>query len=155
MSWRLSVNWTFSLWCVPLIKSVSLIHKNIRSVCYSHVPVYRSIWRKAHYGMTHKTITSVLKVSTDIITNIPARHIGLAEILATMSVLTFKIAVILFYIFNNISVMSWLLVLLVGESEVPLEHHRPAEIRWQTFSQNVESSTPHHERDSNSQRYWW
>jgi hypothetical protein len=38
-----------------------------------------------------KTIMSVLKASTDIITNIPAR-----EILAIMSVLTFKIAVILY-----------------------------------------------------------
>jgi hypothetical protein len=33
-----------------------------------------------------KTITSVLKASTNIITNIPARSIGLAEILAIMSV---------------------------------------------------------------------
>jgi hypothetical protein len=54
MSWRLSANWTFSLWCVPLIKYASLIHKNIRSVRYSHAPVYRSIRRKTYYGMTHK-----------------------------------------------------------------------------------------------------
>jgi len=45
---------------------------------------------------TIKTITSVLKVSTDIITNIPARPVGLAEILAIRSVSTFKIAVILY-----------------------------------------------------------
>ena len=43
-----------------------------------------------------KTIMSVLKTSTDIITNIPAQPIGLAEILAIMSVSTFKIAVILY-----------------------------------------------------------
>jgi hypothetical protein len=43
-----------------------------------------------------KTIMSVLKASTDIITNIPARPIGLAEILAIRSVSTFKIAVILY-----------------------------------------------------------
>ena len=40
--------------------------------------------------------TSVLKASTVIITNIPTRPIGLAEILAIMSVSTFKIAVILY-----------------------------------------------------------
>jgi hypothetical protein len=40
-----------------------------------------------------KTITSVLKASTDIITNI-----GLAEILAIMSVSTFKIDVILYVV---------------------------------------------------------
>jgi hypothetical protein len=43
-----------------------------------------------------KTITSVLKAATDIITNIPSRPIGLAEILAIISVSTFKIAVILY-----------------------------------------------------------
>jgi len=43
-----------------------------------------------------KTITSVLKASTDIITNIPVCPIGLAEILAIMSVSTFKIYVILY-----------------------------------------------------------
>ena len=37
-----------------------------------------------------KTITSVLKASIDIITNITARLMGLAEILAIMSVSTFK-----------------------------------------------------------------
>jgi hypothetical protein len=35
---------------------------------------------------TIKTITSVLKASTDIITNIPAPHLGLAEIVGIMSV---------------------------------------------------------------------
>ena len=43
-----------------------------------------------------KTTMSVLKASTDIITNIPSRPIGLAEILAIMSVSTFKIVVILY-----------------------------------------------------------
>ena len=42
-----------------------------------------------------KTITSVLKASTDILTNILVRPVGLAEILEIMSVTTFKIAVIL------------------------------------------------------------
>ena len=33
---------------------LTLIHKNIRSVCNSHAQVYRSIWRKTHYDVTDK-----------------------------------------------------------------------------------------------------
>ena len=44
--------------------------------------------------------------------------------------------------FYNISVISWQSVLLVEETG---ENHR------QTLSHNVVSSSPHHERDSNSQ----
>ena len=43
-----------------------------------------------------KTIASVLKASTDIITNISAQPVGLTEIWAIMSISTFKIAVILY-----------------------------------------------------------
>jgi hypothetical protein len=39
--------------------------------------------------------------------------------------------------FNNISVMSWLSVLLVEETGVPGENHRPVASHWQTLSQNV------------------
>jgi hypothetical protein len=52
--------------------------------------------------------------------------------------------------FNNISVISWLSVLLVEETEVPIENHRPAASHWQTLSHNDVSSTPHHEQGSNS-----
>ena len=44
--------------------------------------------------------------------------------------------------FNNISVISWRSVLLVDETWVPRENHRPAAIHWQTLSHNVVSSTP-------------
>ena len=37
-------------------------------------------------------------------------------------------------------------------SGVPGENHRPAASHWQTLSYNVESSTPPHKRDLNSQR---
>jgi hypothetical protein len=53
--------------------------------------------------------------------------------------------------FNNISVISWRSVLLV---EVPGENHRPNASHRQTLSHNVVSSTPRHERGSNSQLYW-
>jgi hypothetical protein len=47
--------------------------------------------------------------------------------------------------FNNISVISWLSVLLVEETGVPRENHRPAVSHWQTLSHNILSSTPRHE----------
>jgi hypothetical protein len=53
--------------------------------------------------------------------------------------------------FNNILVKSWRSVLLVEETRVPGENHRPVAIHWQTLSQ-VASSTPRHERGSNSRR---
>jgi hypothetical protein len=52
--------------------------------------------------------------------------------------------------FNNISVISWRSVLLVEETGVPGETHRPVTSYLQTVSHNVVSSTPSHERDSNS-----
>ena len=44
---------------------------------------------------------------------------------------------------NNISVISWKSGLLVEETGVPGEHHRPVAKHWQTLSHNVVSSTPH------------
>jgi hypothetical protein len=44
--------------------------------------------------------------------------------------------------FNNISVISWRSVLLVGETRVPRENHRPVASHWQTLSHIVVSSTP-------------
>jgi hypothetical protein len=38
--------------------------------------------------------------------------------------------------FNNISVISWRLVLLVGETGVTGENHRHAASRWQVLSHN-------------------
>ena len=43
--------------------------------------------------------------------------------------------------FNNISVISLRSVLLVEETGVPRENHRPAASHWQTLSHNVVSST--------------
>jgi hypothetical protein len=45
----------------------------------------------------------------------------------------------------------WWSVLLVEETRVPEENHWPVASHWQTLLHNVVSSTPHHERDSNSQ----
>ena len=54
--------------------------------------------------------------------------------------------------FRNISAILWQSVLMVDETGVPGENHRPVESHWQTLSHNIVSSTPGHERDSNSQR---
>jgi len=53
--------------------------------------------------------------------------------------------------FNNISTVLWRSVLLVEETGVPGENHRPAASHWQTLSHIFVSSTPRHEWDSNSQ----
>jgi len=54
--------------------------------------------------------------------------------------------------FNNISVISWWSVLMVEETGVSRENHRPAASHSQTLSHNVVFSTPCNERDLNSQR---
>ena len=52
---------------------------------------------------------------------------------------------------NNISVISWLSVLLVEETGVPGKKHQPVASHWQILSYNVGSSTHRHEQGSNSQ----
>jgi len=56
--------------------------------------------------------------------------------------------------FNNISAISWLSVLLVEETGVTGENHRPAtnkNVADKFLSRNVVSSTPCLQQDSNSQ----
>jgi hypothetical protein len=52
--------------------------------------------------------------------------------------------------FNNISAISWQSVLLMEETAVLRENHRPAASHHQTLSHNVVSSTSCHEWGSNS-----
>ena len=65
-----------------------------------------------------------------------------------------EIGLYCFPISNNISVTSRRSGLLVEETGVPGENHRPAANHRQTLSHNVVSGIPRHERDSNSQFYW-
>jgi hypothetical protein len=44
--------------------------------------------------------------------------------------------------FNNISVISWLSILLVEETGGPEENHRPAAVYWKNLSHKVAWSTP-------------
>jgi len=55
-------------------------------------------------------------------------------------------------ILNNISVISWRSILLLEETGVPGENHRPVANHWQTLSHNIVSSSTRHERSSNSPR---
>jgi len=52
--------------------------------------------------------------------------------------------------FNNISVISWRSVLLLEDTRMPGETHRPVASYPQTLPPNVVSSTPRHQRGSNS-----
>jgi hypothetical protein len=45
--------------------------------------------------------------------------------------------------FNNISVISWGSILLMEETGVPRENHRPVASHWLNLSLNVVSNTPH------------
>ena len=49
--------------------------------------------------------------------------------------------------FNNISVISWRSVLLVEETEVSGENHRPVTSHQQILSHNVVSSAPRLEKN--------
>jgi hypothetical protein len=52
--------------------------------------------------------------------------------------------------FNNISVISLWSVLLMEETRVSKENHRPAASHWKTLSHNVVSSTPCQLEDQNN-----
>ena len=82
---------------------------------------------------TKTVCTGILYVS-----HITVRQVDVFESCGFCSVDMAKIMVF----FKNISVISWWLALLVPETGVPRENHRPAESHWQTLSHNIVSSTP-------------
>jgi hypothetical protein len=53
--------------------------------------------------------------------------------------------------YNNISAISRQSVLLAEETREPGENYWPVASHWQTLPHNVVSSTPGHEKGSNSQ----
>ena len=103
----------FDFWCVSLIKSESLNWPWSTKILGQFVACMHMFIGQSDVDhiMTSpiKTITWILKASTDIITNIPARSIGLAKTLTIMSVSTFKIAVIL-YLLLHVFQIDWLIV---------------------------------------------
>jgi hypothetical protein len=64
------------------------------------------------------------------------RHLH-ANVLPSVRVMVFNTT------FNNISVISWRQVLLVEETGVPGENHRPAASHWQTVLHKQDSKSQH------------
>ena len=81
-----------------------------------------SNWIHSNYGQCQRNKRIVLYLTTDL-------H------LITGWVRVFDAS------FNNISVISWRSVLLVKETGVPTENHRPTTSHWQTLSHNFVSWT--------------
>jgi hypothetical protein len=74
----------------------------------------------------------------------------------TMGIKRFRLGLYCWRHFLQFSIISWMSVLLVEETRVTEENHRPVASHWQTLSHNVVSSTSGHERNSNSQlKCWW
>jgi hypothetical protein len=75
------------------------------------------------------------------------RRSGAGRIISLLHIkLKFRVRAMMFSAtFNNITVISWRAVLLVQETGIPGENHQ------QILLHNVVLSTPHHERNSNSQ----
>jgi hypothetical protein len=57
--------------------------------------------------------------------------------------------------FNNISVISWRSVLMVEETGVPGENHRPDASYWQTLSHNVVHTALSGIRTHNISSLWY
>jgi hypothetical protein len=81
-------------------------------------------------------------------------QIGICHVFAKYATLRFGLVWFMMFnaTFNSISVISWLSVLLVEETGVPGKNIDLSQVT-DKLSHNV-SSTPRHERDSNSQRWW-
>ena len=91
---------------------LTLIKKNIKRVHNSHVQELNLILNIiSQCDVKHiltspiKTITAVLKILTYISTSFTAPHVGLAWILAIMSVSTFETAVILYIVYITSTVI--------------------------------------------------
>ena len=124
-----------------LVKFLSLSIKRTAKTWACNIGLYqRPVTSACINGLCHETIESLWFVDVN----------------GTAKYTRVSIRVMVFNpTFNNISVIAWRSVLLVEETGVPRENHRPVASHWQTLSYNVVSSTPRHERDTNSQRYWW
>ena len=94
-------------------------------------------WRKGKTFLSHKT--HIFFLSKVLFIRCCSFHKEI-PLLCRVRVMVFNAT------FNNISAILWRSVLLVEEAGVPGENYR----HGQTWSHNAVSSTPHHERDSNS-----
>jgi hypothetical protein len=110
----LSANWTFSLLCVPLIKSGSLNRPWSTNVLGQFLTrmckfIDQSDVKKTHY-VTDKNINVSSEGLDRHYQKFSSCPIGLSEILAIMSVSTFNIAVILYMYFPNTGLCRYFLL---------------------------------------------
>ena len=143
------LSWTQKVVCynteynfVPIKIITKLLQNN-----YSYLPYIKS----------HMTTTSPTTTASSSTANLCCLHHW--SILSTSAVSTWiyssEIVRLVWFMvfnynttFNNISVISCRSVLLVKETGVPEENHKPVASHWQTLSHNAVSSRLHH---SNSQ----
>ena len=104
-------------------------------------------------GFKHKHIQQTLSLSDSIkpavvpvqwIKQIPNTLDGWAicKIINQLNIIWFVVVMVFNATFNNISVITWQSVLLVEETRVPWENHKPVASHWQTLSYNVALGTP-------------
>ena len=82
-----------------------------------------------------------------IVTLIQSVHINIEDI-SFWEVMVFN------FTFNTIWIISWQSLFLMEVTGVPGENHWPVASQWQSLSHNVVSSTPRHNRNSNSWLHW-
>ena len=127
-------------------------------VCPEHFTIMRCNFRWVYVKVL---VTFALVVVIKVHVLVPATGYYILPIHVTTCsrsclIILMLIRIMVFNVhFNNISVISWRSVLMVEETGGHGGNHWPVGSHWQTLSNNVVSSTPRHERGSNSQHQWW
>jgi hypothetical protein len=141
-----------SLWCIWGVDHI--VHYDVFeawiisfTMMYLRCRSYRSLW--CIWGVDHIVHYDVFEAWIISFTMMYLRRGSYRSLWCIWGWLSLLCLTSLSTIFQLI---SWWSILLVEETGVPEEYHRPVISHWQTLSPNVVSSTSPHERDSNSQR---
>ena len=130
-----------------------LIKCNLFSPWYS--------WKNAHLALNNNhSLTHLKRKVIILVAYVPLVAFFTIHIYKLIHIPVFlKLQLVVFNAtFNKISAFLWRSVLLVEETGVLRENHRPAVSYWQTLSHNVLSSTPHlsgvRTRNVSGDRHW-
>jgi hypothetical protein len=132
---------------VPLIGSMSNV--NSGGICYLLVTLVRSLHgyiqlNSVHHDSLWQFWSWILELYLTV-----WNYLIIFYISYTRHIKHVFDGLVWFMVFNatfkNISVISWRPVLLVEETRVPGENHRPVASNWRTLLHNVVLSTPRHE----------